>query len=108
MTSSTGWVEEALGGVYRVVLEDGRRVEASVRGRLKQSGGGTERIVVGDVVRVTAEGDTWAIAERGARRSELEAESGFFGAMAFGYLIGRWLEWPGKARDTSAARSGSD
>ncbi|MCA9738392.1 MAG: ribosome small subunit-dependent GTPase A [Gemmatimonadota bacterium] len=71
MTSSTGWVEEALGGVYRVVLEDGRRVEASVRGRLKQSGGGTERIVVGDVVRVTAEGDTWAIAERGARRSEL-------------------------------------
>ncbi len=33
---------------------------------------------------------------------------GFLGAMAYGHLIGRWLEWPANARDTSTAQPDSD
>lgn len=49
---SRGTVRRTGGGVYVVALDDGRRVEASLRGRLKKKGGRDERVVIGDRVEV--------------------------------------------------------
>ncbi|MFQ5536269.1 MAG: ribosome small subunit-dependent GTPase A [Gemmatimonadota bacterium] len=65
--STLGTVHASAGGVYRVVLEDGTEVEATLRGRLKKKGGegrgggrkggsGTavgDQVVIGDRVRVS-------------------------------------------------------
>ena len=48
----TGRVIGVEGGVYTLMLEDGRRVEASLRGRLKQESRGDSKIVIGDCVKV--------------------------------------------------------
>lgn len=49
-----GRVVETVGGVYTVELEDGRSVNASLRGRLKLEQRTGDRVVVGDVVMVAA------------------------------------------------------
>lgn len=53
MTSRVqGTVSGMGGGVYRVLLEDGREVECFLRGRLKQEARSGDRVVVGDGVEV--------------------------------------------------------
>lgn len=54
-----GRVGEMGGGVYRVLLDDGRWVEASLRGRLKLEARRGDRVVVGDrvEVRISPEGE---------------------------------------------------
>lgn len=47
-----GTILRSRGGVYTVALDDGARIEASLRGRLKRGDGRTERLVIGDRVRV--------------------------------------------------------
>jgi ribosome biogenesis GTPase len=54
--------------VYAVVLDDGRTVDASVRGRLKQSG---SPVVIGDRVTVLPEEAAWTIESVEGRTSEL-------------------------------------
>ena len=49
MTATVVGVE---GGVYTLALDDGRRVEGKLRGRLKQREGGADKIVIGDRVEV--------------------------------------------------------
>ena len=58
---TTGTVHASVGGVYRVVLDDARTVEASLRGRLKKSARPAERVVIGDRVHVSGTGDAWTI-----------------------------------------------
>ncbi len=63
---------EAGGGVYRVALEDGREVEASLRGRLKLQKRTGSRVVVGDRVGVRISGgDEVTIEEVLDRHSEI-------------------------------------
>ncbi len=71
--NATGRVVGAVGGVYRVQLEDGQVVAASLRGRLKRETKrpGT-RLVVGDRVRVDIEAETATVEEVLPRRSELK------------------------------------
>jgi ribosome biogenesis GTPase / thiamine phosphate phosphatase len=57
--------------VYRVVLDDGRSVAASLRGRLKQQQRTGMMVVIGDEVTVEQTGDVWAIEEVRERRAEL-------------------------------------
>lgn len=52
-----GMVHEAGGGVYHVVLEDGERIEASLRGRLKLQERSGESVVVGDRVHLEKAAD---------------------------------------------------
>lgn len=63
-----GMVHGAGGGVYRIVLDDGRTVEASLRGRLKRERRTGDRVVVGDRVEVAPVDDgsftVEAVAER--------------------------------------------
>ena len=66
-----GVVHEAGGGVYSVVLADGSRVEASLRGRLKQEQRNGNRVVIGDEVGVRVESDAVTIESVHARRAEL-------------------------------------
>lgn len=66
-----GTVRETGGGVYSVTLDDGRVVDASLRGRLKQEARTGSRVVIGDRVVVAPAGDTWTIDEVEVRRSEL-------------------------------------
>lgn len=73
-TSNTaGWgvVHETGGGSYTVALEGGDRVDASLRGRLKQQARTGGRVVIGDRVRVERSDDTWRIEEVDERRTEL-------------------------------------
>lgn len=58
---ASGTVHATVGGVYTVVLDDGRQVEASLRGRLKKERGPGERVVIGDRVLVEAAGDAWTV-----------------------------------------------
>lgn len=51
--TAEGTVHAVGGGAYSVLLDDGRRVEASLRGRLKQGSG---RVVIGDRVTVASQG----------------------------------------------------
>lgn len=67
----SGTVHETSGGVYVVVLEDGATVEASLRGRLKKEARTGSRVVVGDRVRVAAQGDAWTIESVEPRETEL-------------------------------------
>jgi len=66
-----GVVHETGGGVYAVVLDDGRRVEASIRGRLKQEARTGNRVVIGDRVTVSPSDDAWTIEAVGDRTAEL-------------------------------------
>lgn len=66
-----GTVHEGGGGVYTVRLDDGSRVEASLRGRLKRERRTGGRVVIGDRVRVTPQGDAWTIEAVEPRRTEL-------------------------------------
>lgn len=66
-----GTVLRVGGGRYRVGLDDGRRVEASLRGRLKLETRTGDRVVIGDRVRVEEAGEgTFAIEEVLPRRCE--------------------------------------
>jgi ribosome biogenesis GTPase len=71
MSVAQGTVREAGGGVYVIALEDGRSVEASLRGRLKQEARTGGRIVIGDHVRVSPSGSAWTIDEVEERRTVL-------------------------------------
>ena len=66
-----GRVHEARGGVYRVHLEDGRVVEASLRGRLKRESRTGSQVVIGDRVRVARQGDAWTVEAVQPRSTEL-------------------------------------
>lgn len=58
-----GRVYEAIGGTYTVGLEDGRTVQATLRGRLKKGSDPMKRVVVGDHVRVEPTADGYTIEE---------------------------------------------
>ena len=66
-----GVVLNGTGGVWTVRASNGARVQATLRGRLKQEG--ADKIAVGDDVRLEAEerGGSWVIAEIFPRRSRL-------------------------------------
>jgi ribosome biogenesis GTPase len=64
-------VHETAGGVYTIALDDGKRVEASIRGRLKQQARTGSRVVIGDRVTVEPAGESWTIESVAERRSEL-------------------------------------
>jgi len=66
-----GTVHETGGGVYAVALDDGRTVEASLRGRLKQERRTGGRVVIGDRVVVAESGDAWTIDSVEERSTEL-------------------------------------
>lgn len=66
-----GVVHETAGGVYSIVLSDGRRVEASLRGRLKREQRTGARVVIGDRVRVEGQHGAWTIEEVRERDTEL-------------------------------------
>jgi ribosome biogenesis GTPase len=63
-----GSVHAAGGGVYTVLLDDGRTIDASIRGRLKQGAG---RVVIGDRVTVAEAPDAWTIESVAERTTEL-------------------------------------
>lgn len=72
----SGMVLETGGGRYKVMLTDGREVEASLRGRLKQEARTGDRVVIGDQVQVSdlqVEGSeaSWAIESVAAREREI-------------------------------------
>jgi ribosome biogenesis GTPase / thiamine phosphate phosphatase len=66
-----GVVHETGGGVYVVLLDDGQRVAASIRGRLKQEARTGSRVVIGDRVTVSPSDDTWTIEAVEERSTEL-------------------------------------
>jgi len=67
----SGVVHETGGGVYSVVLEDGSRVEASLRGRLKKEQRTGSRVVIGDEVEVRIAPAAATIESVLERRTEL-------------------------------------
>ncbi|GIS78969.1 MAG: hypothetical protein CM1200mP14_05350 [Gammaproteobacteria bacterium] len=70
-----GMVDQTGGGSYRVRLEDGLVVEASLRGRLKLGGVRKDRVVIGDRVSLERLGDGWAIDSVEQRTTELVRRS---------------------------------
>lgn len=66
-----GTVHGAGGGIYSVVLDGGLRLEASLRGRLKQEQRTGSRVVVGDRVTVSGSGEAWTIDSVETRETEL-------------------------------------
>lgn len=67
-----GTVLRSRGGTYTVALEAGRRIEASLRGRLKRGDHGKDRVVVGDRVMVEESADgAFTVEEVLPRASEL-------------------------------------
>lgn len=67
-----GTVLSTRGGVYSVALDDGARIEASLRGRLKRGDGRTERVVIGDRVAVgESESGAFTVEEVLPRRREI-------------------------------------
>ena len=67
----TGTVHETGGGVYSVVLDEGSRLDASLRGRLKQEQRTGSRVVIGDRVTVSESGAAWTIDSVDVRETEL-------------------------------------
>lgn len=67
----SGTVQESAGGVYVVELDEGGRVEATLRGRLKRSRGNAGQVVIGDRVRVARSGEAWTVEEVEPRRTAL-------------------------------------
>ena len=67
----TGLVHETGGGVYVVVLDDGSRVEASIRGRMKQQQRTGSRVVIGDRVEVAEVEGAWTVEAALPRATEL-------------------------------------
>lgn len=67
-----GRVLEAIGGVYRVQLDEADEIEASLRGRLKHAARAMDRVVTGDFVVVSnTSSGSWTIEEVQARRNRL-------------------------------------
>lgn len=66
-----GTVHATGGGVYRVRLDDGHEVEASLRGRLKRERRTGDKVVIGDRVRIAPVADAWAVEEVEERRSQM-------------------------------------
>lgn len=66
-----GTVLESGGGVYVVATDDGERVEASIRGRLKREARTGSRVVIGDRVGLAESGGGWTVEVVDERRSEL-------------------------------------
>jgi len=71
-----GWagrVLEAIGGLYRVQVDEVGEIEASLRGRLKHAARAVDRVVTGDVVMVsnTSSSGSWTIDKVQARHSRL-------------------------------------
>ena len=67
-----GTVHGSMGGVYRVRLDSGGVLEASLRGRLKREARTGDRVVIGDRVEVvTGQDGSVTIEEVRARRSEI-------------------------------------
>lgn len=69
--TSTGTVHESVGGVYTVELDDGGRVEASLRGRLKQATREGSAAVIGDRVVLEQAAGAWTIESVEPRRTVL-------------------------------------
>jgi ribosome biogenesis GTPase / thiamine phosphate phosphatase len=68
----TGAVYESTGGVYRVLLDSGDWLEASLRGRLKRQARTGDRVVIGDRVELALDADGSATIEAvHPRRSEV-------------------------------------
>lgn len=59
------------GGVYTLAFEDGTRVDATLRGRLKQAAKGGDRVVIGDRVEARHEGDAATIEDVLPRRTTM-------------------------------------
>ncbi|MCH2464831.1 MAG: GTPase RsgA, partial [Gemmatimonadetes bacterium] len=70
-----GVVDETGGGSYRVRLEDGRVVEASLRGRLKLEERRGGKVVIGDRVSLDQLGEGWTIESVEQRTTELVRRS---------------------------------
>ena len=68
-----GRVLEAIGGVYRVQVDEAEEIEASLRGRLKHAARAMDRVVTGDFVVVSnaSSSGSWTIEEVQARRNRL-------------------------------------
>lgn len=66
-----GTVFEAGGGIYLVRLGSGALVEAALRGRLKQERRTGDRVVAGDGVTVSPQGEGWVVESVAPRASEL-------------------------------------
>lgn len=66
-----GVVHESAGGTYVVELDDGRRVEASLRGRVKRETSHQGQVVIGDRVGVAESGDSWTVESVEPRESAL-------------------------------------
>ncbi len=66
-----GTVHASRGGVYSVLLDDGRTVEASLRGRVKKETRTGSRVVIGDRVAVSSTGAAWTIESVEDRMTEL-------------------------------------
>jgi ribosome biogenesis GTPase / thiamine phosphate phosphatase len=66
-----GQVRTTGGGLYLLHLQDGRDVEASLRGRLKLQERSGDQVVIGDDVEAVLVEDHWVIEEVFPRRSEI-------------------------------------
>jgi ribosome biogenesis GTPase len=64
-------VAATVGGVYGVTTDDGRAVEATLRGRLKRERRTGDRVVIGDRVTVAEADDGWTVEEVLPRRTQL-------------------------------------
>jgi ribosome biogenesis GTPase len=69
----TGTVRESSGGTYRIRLESGEEVEATLRGRLKRASRAGDRVVIGDRVEITVADDGSATVESVLPRSTIIA-----------------------------------
>ena len=76
-----GSIHGVEGGVYRVRLEGGRWVEASLRGRLKRERRTGSQVVIGDEVEVSGQGDSWTVDVVAERTTQL-VRRGFGGRKA--------------------------
>lgn len=75
--SVTGMVHGTGGGVYSIVLDDGTRIDASIRGRLKREVRTGDRVVVGDRVEVApGEPGSWTIEAVLERHTQIVRASG--------------------------------